>query len=83
MSYCFTPVSNAHSIGDSGDSQTSLVVPRYRSLVGKGTFKYTGAIAWNNLTLGVQSIMKKSSFKKAVKCYLLNDVREEELSLYV
>jgi len=46
-------VSNAHSIGDSGASQTSLVVTRYRSLVGKGSFKYTGAIAWNNLALAV------------------------------
>ena len=62
MSYCFTPVSNAHSIGTRA-SQASLVVPRYRSLVGKGTFKYTGAISWNNLPLVVQSIMEKSSFK--------------------
>ena len=83
MSYCFTPVSNAHSIGDSGASQTSLVVPRYRSLVGKGTFKYTGAIAWNILPLGVRSIMEKSSLKKAVKSHLLNNVRKEEPSLYV
>ena len=64
-------------------SQTSLVVPRYRSLVGKGTFKYTGATAWNNLHLDVQSIMEKSSFKKAVKSHLLNNVRKEKLSLYV
>jgi len=82
MSYCFTPVSNAHSIGICA-IQASLVVSRYRSLVGKGTFKYTGAIAWNNLPLGVQSIMEKSSFKKVVKSHLLNNVKEEELSLYV
>jgi len=30
MSYCFTPVSNAHSIGTRA-SQDPLVVPRYRS----------------------------------------------------
>ncbi len=57
MSYCFTRVSNAHGMGTRA-GQASLVVPRYRSLVGKGTFKYTGAIAWNNLPLGVQSIME-------------------------
>jgi len=62
----FTPVSNAHSIRTRA-SQASLVVPRYRSLVGKGTFKYTGTIAWNNLPLGVQS-----SLKKTVKSHLLN-----------
>jgi len=52
MSYCFTPVSNAHSIRTRA-SQASVVVPSYRSLVGKGTFKYkyTGAIAWNKLRL--------------------------------
>jgi len=63
MSYCFTTVSNAHSIGTHA-SQALLVVPRYRSLDGKGTFKCTGAIAWNNLPLDVQYIMEKSSLKK-------------------
>ena len=82
LSYCFTMVSNAHSIGTRA-SQASLVVPRYRSLVGKGTFKYAGAIAWNILPLGVRSIMEKSSLKKAVKSHLLNNVRKEEPSLYV
>ena len=82
MSYCITPVSNAHSIWTHA-SQASLVVPRYMSLVGKGTVKYTAAIAWNNLPLGVQSIMEKSSFRKAVKSHLLNNVREQELNLYV
>jgi len=82
LSNYFIPVNNTHNIG-TRSSQTSLVVPRYRSLLGKGTFKYTGAMEWNCLPLGARTIVQKENFKKFVKSYLLERVLEEETSLYV
>ena len=48
MSNYFIPVNSSHSIR-TRSSQESLIVPSYRSLLGKSYFKYTGAVEWNSL----------------------------------
>ena len=49
-------------------------------MVGKSSFRYTGATEWNLLPIGAQTIMEKLSLKKFVKQYLLEGVLEEESS---
>ena len=78
----FTPIRNIHNVR-TRSSQMSLVIPRFRSLLGKSSFKYTGAIAWNHLPLHIQSIVQKNNFKKSVKCHLLDSILSDENSLYV
>ena len=82
MSNYFIPVNSSHNI-QTRSSQASLIVPRYRSLLGKSSFKYTGAVEWNSLPLGAQTIVEKVNFKKTIKCLLLDRVLEEENSVFI
>ena len=78
----FSAVRNIHNFS-TRSSQTALVVPRFNTLVGKSTFKFTGATEWNLLPTGAQTMIEKSSFKKYLKQYLLESVLEEESSQYI
>ena len=80
MSNYFTAVYSSQNIR-TRSSQASLVVPRCRSLLGKSSFKYTGAVEWNSLPVGVQTVVKKVNFKKTIKHVLLDRVLEEENSV--
>ena len=82
MSNYFIPVNSSHNIR-TRSSQASLIVPRYRSLLGKSSFKYTGAVEWNSLPLGAQTIVEKVNFKKTIKCVLVDRVLEEENSVFI
>jgi len=70
MSNYFTAVNSSHNI-QTRSSRASLV-PRFSSLLGKSSFKYTGAVEWNSLPLGVQTVVKKVNFKKTIKRVLLD-----------
>jgi hypothetical protein len=76
----FTAVRDRHNI-NTRHSQAALVVPRYNSLVGKKSFRYTGATEWNLLPTSALTIVLKSNFKKYVKQHLLEMVLKEESNL--
>ena len=82
MSNYFIPVNSSHNI-QTCSSQASLIVPRYRSLLGNSSFKYTGAVEWNSLSIGAQTIVEKVNFKKTIKYVLLDRVLEEENSIFI
>ena len=82
MSNYFIPVNSSHIIG-TRSSQASRIVPRYRSLLGKSYFKYTGAAEWNSLPLSAPTIVEEVNFKKTIKCVLLDRVLEEENSVCI
>lgn len=63
-----TRVSDRHE-RDTRASLNSVVVPRVGT-IGKGTFAYTAAKAWNALPNEIQTIQSKQLFKRRVKEFL-------------
>ena len=45
-------------------SEMSLVVNRVKGMIGKSTFRFSGAVEWNKLPTSTQSILDKTLFKK-------------------
>jgi ribonuclease P/MRP protein subunit RPP40 len=82
LSNYFNNISNVHNIR-TRSSQSSLFIPRFKSNIGKSSFKYTGAFAWNQLPSGAQTCVDPIIFKKTVKSFLLNSVLVQESSQYV
>ena len=64
-------------------SQSSLTITRFRTTLGKSTFRYTGAVEWNKLPTCIKNKTAKGTFKKLVKSHLLNSVYIEENQAYV
>ena len=65
LSNYFTLVNTTHSFR-TRSSQASVVIRRFKTLVGKSSFKYTGAIDWNVLPFYVQTIVEKDNFKRTI-----------------
>ena len=82
LSGYFIPINTNHTIR-TRSSQTPLVIPRFNTSNGKSSFRYSGAIAWNSLPIGVQTSHTKSVFKPLVKQFLFDNLLEEESSLHV
>jgi len=78
----FSTVRNRHNYS-TRSSRTAFVVPRFNTLVGRSSFRFTGTMEWNLLPIGAQTMVEKFSFKKYVKHYLLESVLEEESSQYI
>lgn len=66
----FKRVSDSHNHRTRA-SDANVNVFRFRTVVGKSTFAYTGAIAWNSLPASLKSIVSKNLFKVAVKKWLM------------
>ena len=71
LSSHFIPVRNAHSVRTRA-SQMALYVPRVRSNIGKQSFRYIGAVIWNQLSHNLQNISSHSTFKRCLKKHLIN-----------
>ena len=56
----------------------SDVLPPYtfKTLLGKGTFAYIGAVQWNKLDSQIKVISSLNSFKKRIKAWLIERVAE-------
>ncbi len=64
-------------VSDTHDQRTrasdhSVNTLRFRTLVGKNTFAYSGTVAWNNLQASLKSICSVNHFKVALKKWLLS-----------
>ncbi len=58
---------------DSDYSDCNVNIFRFRTIVGKSTFEYTGAVAWNSLPGSIKVVDSKNQFQVAVKEWLLSN----------
>ena len=82
LSTHFTAVNQSHDV-NTRSSHSSLTVPRFRTNLGKSSFRYTGAVEWNKLPTCIKDRTTKCSFKKHVKSHLLNLVYTEENQTFI
>ena len=59
------------------------MVPRVKTVLGKSSLKFTGAMEWNKLPSSIQEITSHSHFKKCLKSHLLNEILVEEHNAFV
>ena len=62
----FRKFSEVHQYNTRG-REKSLMLPPYKSDVGKNTVKYRGSSAWNEISSEMKSIMIPKSFRRAIK----------------
>ena len=66
----FTRVSDSHNHRTRA-SDHNINLLRFRTLMGKCTLAYTGAVAWNSLPAPIKSMDSKNRFKSAVRKWLM------------
>ncbi len=57
-------------------STADLCLPRFKTNMGKCSFKFCRAEKWNKLPLHIKSLNNHVSFKKVVKTWLLDNLRD-------
>ena len=75
LSCLITKVKDTHNINTRG-SISDLCPYKFKTVLGKGTFAYMGAVQWNKLDRHIKVISSLNSFKKSIKVWLLERVAE-------
>ena len=64
-------------------SSEAVVLPRFRTVLGKNSFKYTASKLWNSLDSSIQNIRSPSKFKPACKNFLFRAYESECLNQFI
>ena len=70
LSDSFRYVSSVHSKNTRQNSTDKLYVPNFKLETGKRTFKYRGAVLWNNIPDYIKESPSESVFKTRYKNFL-------------
>ena len=67
LSDSFRYVSSVHSKNTRQNSTDKLYVPNFKLETGKRTFKYRGAVLWNNIPDYIKNHLQKAFLKHVTK----------------